>query len=319
MMKKTAILGAGTMGTGIAGCYAIHGEEVSLYSRTRQTLDRAMQTIAGFLDFFAGEGLICPADIPAILARIHPTTSLEQALEGAWYVQETIRESPQDKQELYQRLDAMLPQEVILSSNTSYLNIFDLLPQRRQIRACIVHWVAPAHIMPLVEIVRGPQTDEAVMEEMLRFHTRCGKTPVRIDKYIPGFIINRLQSAMNREVLGLIQGGYCTPETIDLAVKASIMPRGMLLGVVQRMDFNGVDNVANGLKNQSFVPFGPPEADNPVSRLAAQGDWGVKSGMGFYDYSQCPGQRALAKRDAQLLESVRLAERLGKDPIGQPR
>ncbi len=316
---KIAVLGAGTMGAGIAAVYAIGGYQVSLYSRTEKTLLKAQDTIRNIAELFREEGLYEDADLDTVPERIAFTTSLPDAVEGAFYVVETVVEIPETKKQVYRELDELLPHDVIISSNTSYMNIFEFMPEERQEKLVIVHWVAPPHILPLVEVVKGPRTDEDTMEAMMKLHEACGKTPVRMEKYIPGFILNRLQSAMTREVVGLLQEGYCTPEMLDRAVKTSLMPRGLLLGVVQRMDFNGVDMVAHGLQNRSFVPFGVPAEHNVITDMADRGELGVKSGTGFRDYTEEGAAEAVRLRDKYLLESVKLSRFFMDHPIGKER
>ena len=136
-----------------------------------------------------------------------------------------------------------------------------------------------------------------------------------MERYVPGFIVNRLQSAMTREVLFLLDNGYCSPEDLDLAVKTSLMPRGLALGVVQRMDFNGLDMVANGLYNGTYQPAPAPSPDNRVFRCAEAGNLGVKSGTGFYSYSTRTYEETLKLRDAQLVKSVELAREFIEHPL----
>lgn len=317
--NKIAVLGAGTMGPGIATIYAIHGYETALYSRTQATLLRAKEVIESNLALFVEEGMLDGTAAEAAMARICFTDSVAEAVEGAWYVAETIVEKPEPKKELYQQLDSLLPPETIIASNTSYMNIFELMPARRQSYTLISHFYAPAHILPLVEVVKGPETLPCVMDAVMDMHTFCGKQPVRMEKFIPGFIVNRMQSAMTREVLYLIENGYCTAEELDLAVKTSLMPRGLLLGLVQRIDFNGVDMLAHSLSNKKYIPA--PEIHRPetIFSLYDRGEYGAKSGVGFYDYTDTTYAEILRKRDKQLLKSVNLAGEFLNSPLGQPR
>ena len=313
--KKVAVLGSGTMGPGIAVTYALGGCITFLYSRSQKTLDRAKSVIASDLQLFVEEGIVSEEAAKAALDRIRFTDSVETAVEDAWYVAETIVENPDAKKELYTQLDEILPAEVIIASNTSYMNVFELIPAARQPYSVISHWYAPAHILPLVEVVKGPQTLETVMEKVVAFHKNCGKTAIRMEKYIPGFIVNRMQSAMTKEVVYLLENGYCTAEELDLAVKTSLMPRGLLLGLVQRMDFNGLDMIARSLENKKYVPA--PELDRPrmIFDLTDKGDYGVKTGKGFFDYSDQPYEEVLRRRDKMLLKSVNLANSFIEDPL----
>lgn len=316
-MNKVAVLGAGTMGPGIALTYAKNGFETSVYSRTKKTLDTAKSVIESSLELLVEEGILSPEEASVALSNLRYTDDLRDAVDGAWYIAEAIVEQSEPKRELYAQLDAMLPEDAIIASNTSYLNIFDLLPSRRQPYSLISHWYAPAHILPLVEIVRGPETLDWVMDKVTEFHKNCGKTAVRMEKFIPGFIVNRMQSAMTREVVYLIENGYCTAEDLDLAVKTSLMPRGLLLGLVQRMDFNGLDMVANGMKNKKFTPS--PVIDRPsfIFEHVDKGEYGVKSGKGLYDYSHRSQEETLQQRDRLLLKSVALAQHTIDNPINK--
>lgn len=298
-MKRISVIGAGIMGAKIALCYSKAGYEVCLYSRTDKTLNRAKETIGK--------------------SGIYYTTDLYEAARDAEYVVETVSEVKELKREIYEKLDSILPLDAYISSNTSYLNIFELMPERRLPFTAIVHWFAPADIIPLVEIVKGEKTSENTISEMENLHKNCGKTPIVMQKYIPGFIINRLQSAMNREIIGLISNGYCSPEAIDIAVKSSLMPRGMLLGVIQRMDFGGIDTTAHGIENGSFIPFDAPGKDNAVSNLANSGDLGIKTGKGFYDYSEIDYAEAVRLRDERLGKCIELSNEFINNPIGKIR
>lgn len=314
--NKVAVLGAGTMGPGIATVYALHGCRTAVYSRTEKTLTQAKQVIESNLALFVQEQVIDRAAADRALENLTFTNDLAQAVDGAWYIAETIVEKPEPKQALYAQLDAILPEDVIIASNTSYLNIFELLPRRRQAYSLISHWYAPAHILPLVEVVKGPETLPEVMDKVTGFHNDCGKTAVRMEKYIPGFIVNRMQSAMTREVVYLIENGYCTAEDVDLAVKTSLMPRGLLLGLVQRMDFNGLDMVSHGMKNKKFSPS--PLIERPAFLFdhVDKGEYGVKTGKGLYDYSHQSQTETLQQRDRALLKSVAMARQYTKKPLG---
>ena len=306
--KRISVIGAGTMGAGIALSYAMAGHNVTLYSRTEETLDKARKVTDKSLELFIAEADLNEEQANTVREKLYYTTSLEKAVEDTWYVVETIAEKPEAKQKLYEQLDTLLDEDVIIASNTSYLNIFELMPEKRQPYSIIAHFIAPAHILKLVEIVKGPETLESVMETALELHRGCGKVPVRMERYVPGFIINRMQSAM-------IENGYCDGEAIDLAVKTSLMPRGLLLGLVQRMDFNGLDVVANGLKNKKYVAAPAPGEDNIIFRHTEAGELGVKSGKGFYDYSGQAYEDVLRHRDEQLIRSVKVADAFMKDPL----
>ena len=314
--NNIAVLGAGTMGAGIATTYATAGFEVSLYSRTQKTLDRAAGVIANSLDLLVEEDMITADVAEKAKNAITYTTSVEEAVKDAWYVAETVVEREEAKTEMYLLLDQILPEDVIIASDTSALNIFAFMPASRQKHTVIAHFFAPAYILPLVEVVRGPETLESVMEATIALHKKCGKTTVRMEKFISGFIINRMQSGLGKEVQFLLEGGYCTPEEIDLAVRTSLMPRGLLLGLVQRMDFTGMDMVMNTYYNRHWTPtVNPKGIPTYIKEVYERGDLGAKTGKGFYDYSGKSYEEILRKRDKQLIKSVRLAAEYIADPL----
>ena len=312
---KIAVLGGGTMGPGIATSYALGGYPTTVYSRSEKTVTRAESVCRSSLSLFVEENMITEAQMEDAMGRLRFSTDLKESVSGCGYIAETIVEKPEAKQELYEKLDAMLPECVIIASNTSYLDIFTLMPKRRLPHTVIAHFYAPAHILPLVEVVKGDETLDSVMEETVSLHRSCGKTAVRMEKYIPGFIVNRMQSAMTREVIYLIENGYCTPEELDLAVKTSLMPRGLLLGLVQRYDFNGLDMAANGLNNKKFVPSPEPDRPKMIFDHVDKGEYGVKTGQGIYSYTQKAYEEVLRQRDKMLLQSVRLAEAFIDQPL----
>ena len=315
MENKIAVLGAGTMGPGIATTYALQGYSVCLYSRSQATLERAARVVKSNMELFVQEGQIDRETADAACNRISYTDSVEEAVKDAWYIAETVVEKIPVKTELYAKLDAILPEGVIIASNTSSLNIFSIMPERRKSHTVIAHFFAPAHILPLVEVVRGPETSEEVMEQVMVLHKKCGKTPVRMERYIPGFIVNRMQGALTREVVHLLENGYCSPEDLDLAVKTSLMPRGMLLGLVERMDFAGLDMMVNGLTNKSYQPAPDPGEPKMFFDAVARGDLGAKTGKGLYDYSHLSYEELLQQRDRMLLQSVALAKAFIDHPL----
>ena len=199
MENKIAVLGAGTMGPGIATTYALQGYSVCLYSRSQATLERANRVVKSNMELFVQEGQIDQKTADGACRRISYTDSVEEAVKDAWYIAETVVEKIPVKTELYAKLDAILPEGVIIASNTSSLNIFSIMPKRRKRHTVIAHFFAPAHILPLVEVVRGPETLDEVMDKTEQLHKNCGKTTVRMERFIPGFIINRLQGALSRE------------------------------------------------------------------------------------------------------------------------
>ncbi len=310
-VKKIAVLGSGTMGHGIAQRYAMGGYKVNVYDIADAALENAKVMVETNLGTFIEEGYISEEDAKLVLSRIHYTTDLKEAVAGVQYIQETVPERPEIKKTIYEQLDTILPMEdVIIASNASTLNPFVLVPERRLPMFTTAHWFAPPHIIPLVEVAKGEQTKEEVMDIVMAILKQCGKTPVRMEKYVPGYIINRIQVLLNTEVFYLLDNGVCTPEMLDMAVKASLMPRGMVLGLVQRYDFTGLDISANNILNASYVM--PETSKRPAILFdhVDKGELGVKTGKGFFDYSGRETKEVLKKRDKMLIRVLKATEDL---------
>jgi 3-hydroxybutyryl-CoA dehydrogenase len=301
-IRKVAVFGAGTMGPGLAQVFATAGYDVSLWSRTAATLEKAASVIATNLTTFVDKGLLQAGTVPGIRARISPTQSLEEAGGGADLIIETIVENPEAKRALFAELDRICPEGALFTSDTSYLDVFQVIPARRLPRAIIAHWFAPPHIIPLVELVKGPETTAETVEVLVDLVKAVGHVPTVMEKFIPGFCINRLLRGIGREVLYLLDNGYMTPEQLDVAVKASIIPRAMVLGFVQRYDFTGLDLAYNNLKNEAFVDAPVDEEPRGLVERVGRGELGVKSGKGFFDYGGRSLEEVLHERDAAMLD-----------------
>ena len=301
-VKKVAVVGAGTMGPGLAQVFACAGHPVSLYSRSEATLEKAMSVAAANMQTFVGHGLLGEDDVSAALARITTTQSVAEAGADASLVIESIAENLEAKRVVFDELDRACPADAIFTSNTSYLNIYQVVPERRLPNTVIAHWFAPPQIIPLVEVVKGEKTSDETVELVVELLKKVDRVPVVMEKFVPGFCINRFLRIIGREVFFLLDNGYMTAEQLDLAVKASIIPRAMVLGFVQRYDFTGLDLSLNNLKNSDFLE---PPIDNSPSSLVEhvdKGEMGVKSGKGFFDYSDRDLREVLKTRDDALID-----------------
>lgn len=313
--KKILIVGAGTMGHGMAQNFAMGGYQVAMFSRTQQTLDKASELITSSLDTMADCGMINKRDIPAIIGRIVPTRSLEEGARDADLAIESVLESVDAKKEIFAELDKYCPPKAILASNTSFLNIFDFVKNRPS-KIVLTHWYAPPQLVPLVDVVGGPETDKASVEAVERALKKIGKRPMVLKKFIAGYAINRLQHVMTREVNYLIDNGYTTPDQIDQGVKDLLALRMAVLGIFCRYDFGG-------LPTRTIHPPGyqdVPHDYTPVKlhELAKKGHLGVKTACGFYDYEGKSETELCRERDIRLIQTLKLLDSLeARGPIGK--
>ena len=314
-IKKVAGLGAGTMGPGIAQMFAMGGYEVTMWTRSEATREKAKETLYKSLETFAEEGLLPKDQIDAVNNKVSFALTVEAAIKGADFIQETIVENKDAKIALFKQVEASVGRDTIIASNTSGLDIFALVPERILPQMMIAHWYAPAQLIPLVEVVKGADTPEEYAKITVDLLEKCGKTAVLMKKFIRGYIANRMQMCINQELFYLLDNGYCTPEDIDKAVKASFIPRAVVLGLCKRADFGGLDMTANNYKNKSYTM--PPEVDMPttLAEHIEKGELGLKTGKGFYDYTGIDKQALLAKRDKQLFEIFKIAKKFMDDPV----
>ncbi len=299
-IKKIAVIGAGTMGHGIAQSFAQAGYHVSLMSRTKKTLDRALSLIESSLSTMAQEAMI-DQPIPTIMKRIVPTTSLEEAARDADIAFETMAEDRDAKKAVFAQLDTYCPPRTLLASNTTFLNIFDFVETSRPAKVLIAHWYAPPQLIPLVDVVKGPGTDQASVELMAALLKEMGKKTVVFNRYVSGYVVSRLQFAFQREVLYLLDHDYLSPGELDEAAKWGLALRMMVVGVVQRFDFGGLDLSARNLEKPSFPPTPLEYKPKKIFELVKQGCLGVKSGKGFFDYTGRTEAEVCKERDLKLI------------------
>ena len=310
-IRNISVIGAGIMGHGIGLTYALGGYKVALNDVSEAILNNAMNHIRNDLKTFAESGVISQDMIEETLSRLTTTTNLEKAVKDANFVTETVAEDVDVKREIFSNLDVFCPEHTIFASNTSSLVLRDFASQcSRKERILITHWFNPPHIVPVVEVVRGEETSDETMELVYALLKKVKKVPVKILKEIPGFVVNRIQTGMFREVWSLWQQGIASPEDIDLAVKGSFGFRLAAIGPLATCDLGGLDlwyGIADRLFKVIDDAHEPPEA---FKRKVEAGELGLKTGKGFFDYNInyfTKGQDESVKaRDKQFIQLLKL-------------
>ena len=312
-IKRVLVVGAGTMGYSLALTFAKGGFDVFLIDRDNQILLNARKLIGSALETLKQTGLVTDVEISKVMTRIKASTNLVEAAREADLVIEAATENPSIKKDIFHLLDVNCPRHTILTSNTSYLNIFDIAETGRPDKVLIAHWFAPPHIIPLVEIVAGDRTSSETVETVKEVLEKLGKKTIVLNRYIPGFLVNRIQRAIQREVFYLLDNNYASIEDIDTALKASLGIRLPIVGVLQSMDFAGLDLVFASRKNTpiELAPYsGVPKI---VEQKVKKGELGVKTGRGLYDYSGRSTEEILRQRDLKYLKILKALEDASKE------
>ncbi len=312
-IKKTLVVGAGTMGHGLAQVFASGGCAVRLVDVRKSILEGAFGQIRSNLEMMVDAEVLASEEIDPILERIETSTDLEASAGDVDLAIEAVPEDVDIKRDLFNRLDEVCPADTILLSNTSSLNVFEIVRVSHPERFCIAHWYAPPYIIPLVDVVKGPETSDETVDRVTRLLTRLGKKPVVLEEFIQCYLVNRLQIAIGREVHALLDNGLATPEQLDEAVKASLAPRMAVVGVVQRHDFTGLD-VSLAIQKEMADKLSGVPTYKTMQRLVDEGHMGVKNGKGFYDYSGKTPQEVLKARDLALLKIFKETASVGSDP-----
>ena len=307
---EIAVLGAGTMGLCVAQFFAMNGHEVHLYNRTYANLEKAMVQIRSNLETLVSLNQIKPEEVPAAMARIHGTGDLKTAVENADFVIENVAEKEELKKKIFSQLDELCGGDVIFSSDTSTMNIYEFVGVSHPERLIITHFFNPAYVMPLVEIVRGPHTSDetvAVTKELLE---SCGKKTAVINKAIPGFILNRITMAVFREAAYIAGNGWATPEDIDKAIVSTFGPRYTFEGPFALSDFAGLDIYERLATLLPPVLCSDTACPAILSDKTKAGQLGVKSGKGFYSYSDPAA--AHRDRDTKIMKMIRMINEVNK-------
>ena len=305
MRKKvqTAVIGAGLMGHGIALTLARAGQNVAITDPLAEARASLPGRIAESLRLMGEDD----AGTTGILERIEIVDSVAAAVAKAAFVFEAAPEKIALKQGLFAEIEAHAPVGTILASNTSVMPITEIMKGLNdKSRALGTHWWNPPHLIPLVEVIRTSDTSEAAISGMMTLLADAGKTPVRVEKDVPGFIGNRLQHALWREAISLVERGICDAEAVDTVIKASFGRRLAVLGPLENADLVGIDLTLD-IHDTVLADLEHRPGPSPLLRqLAAEGRLGMKSGEGFRRWTpeEVKAVREKVVRHLRALEGI---------------
>ncbi|SCJ98788.1 Probable 3-hydroxybutyryl-CoA dehydrogenase [uncultured Eubacterium sp.] len=287
MIKNIAVLGAGTMGHGIAEFFAMNGYPVNLYEPYEPMRLSCMDTIKGELEFLAENELIKGEEVQESLERITLFAELAPAVKDADYVIEATREDLILKQDLFVDLEKYTKPETILASNTSSLALSKMIEKvsdEKKGKCMVCHWYNPAHLMPLVELSFFGNMDEETFKEVEELYDNAGKQTCRVLKDVPGLVANRIQQGVAREAFSLIEQGIASPKDIDKALKFGPAFRYATTGQLEVADMGGLD-IWCTVGDNLLADMDNRKEANPVLRAKVEeGKLGMKNGEGFFEY-----------------------------------
>ncbi|HYM13213.1 MAG TPA: 3-hydroxyacyl-CoA dehydrogenase family protein [Bryobacterales bacterium] len=305
-IHEVAVIGTGAMGPGIAAQLALAGARATLVSRTAVTAMRGVFAAQAVLQQLQQHGLAAPAAVAEAMPRLFGADNPGAPVAAAEFVLETIVEDMSLKKELFARLDQIAPPGAILASCTSGLSITEIATAARHPgRVITAHFWNPPHLMPLVEVVMGAQTEEPVAMRTMDILRDLGKTPVLLRKDRPGQLGNRIQSALMREAISIVEQGIASVEDVDKAVRLGFGLRMPVWGPLQHIDAVGLDLV---LAVQDYVLpdlNNEPRAPQLLRDKVTRGELGQKTGRGFYDSATHDHEAAKKARDTFLIDFLR--------------
>ena len=312
-MSEIAVVGGGLMGHGIALVLALAGHGVRLTDTRPETCGAVPGLMASALATLKEAGAAPEGwDAERLGRAVRIEADLPAAVAGADLVIEAITENPEAKRALFAELDRLCPPETILASNTSYLDVFPLLPADRQARALVMHWYTPPYIIDLVDVVPGPSTDPAVIAAMADLVVGLGQKPVVLKRFVPGYIANRIQQAISAEVFHLLDEGYATTREIDEAIIHGLSLRIPILGHLAKADFTGLELTQRALANATYTPPPPRTRSETLDALCGQGRTGVMAGRGYFDWGGRDPADLFRERDRKLLALKKAMAGIGR-------
>ena len=312
-ISRTAVLGAGAMGHGIAQVFAQAGCDVELFDIDREVLNNAKDHINQNLLFLMKHRIIARETIPFTLTRINLEPDFEKAVAKADLILEAVPERLDLKQEIFSKAESVCSKKAILTSTTSVIRVGDIAEKlQRPERLVGSHWMNPPFVLPLVEIIRAPKTSEAALNQVREFlENQCEKRTLTCND-TPGFIVNRLAGAVLTEAASLIEEGAATHLEIDQAWKEHLGPVFLQYGPFGNIDYIGLDVIVLAAKYMAWA-LNDERYKLPkwLEAIVMRGDLGIKTGKGIYDYADQTPEQLRKKRAEKLLL---LLQKIGLEP-----
>jgi len=302
-LEHIAIIGAGLMGHGIAQIFASHGYRVSLHDVSDEVLTKAVENIRANLTLMSQNGIGRPEDIEPTLKRIRVTRDLKEVASDAQFVIEAVSENLDLKQRLFQEIDKICSSETILATNTSVISITEIAEKaHKRHRIVGTHFWNPPYLIPLVEVVKGQDTSNEAMDSTVDLLRKVGKHPVRVLRDVPGFVGNRLQHALWREAISIVERGIADAATVDECIKFGFGLRLPVLGPLENADMVGLD-LTMAIHNYILKHLeSSPEPAPLLKEKVKKGEFGFKTGQGFQKWSMEEIQRSRKKLLEYLLK-----------------
>jgi len=311
MIKKIGVIGAGTMGHGIAETFALYGYNVNLYDTSEQALAKAKELIKQELEMLVEEAFIAAEAVQETLNRITVHTDLKATVADRDFVIEAAPEIVELKQQLFKQLDEFCPDATIFASNTSSLplnSMMQLVGPERKKRIMVNHWYNPGHLMPIVELSFFGNMPAELYEEVERLYRSIKKQTVKVLKDVPGLVANRIQQGVAREVFSIIEQGIAEPADIDKALKFGPAFRYATTGQLEVADFGGLD-IWCVVGDNLLKVMDNSQCANPLLRQkVSEGKLGIKSGEGFYTYSPEETPEIRRKFMKKLIHQLKASE-----------
>ena len=300
---KAVVIGAGVMGPGIAQTFLMGGHDAVLVDVSEEALQKGLDEVKKCLALMEDMEIIEGAD--EMFARLSGAGSVEGVVGDADLIVEVVPERPDIKKAVYDQLDPLCKPDALIVSNTSAFPVSDLFPDFRPGNFFVCHFYNPSAINPLVEIVHNEAANLDKVQWLRDLLVECGKKPIVINKYIPGFLVNRLQTATTREALYLLDQGIVSEEDLNTATKIGIGYKTAWQGIFDTMDYVGLDTVAFVQTNLVPQLYTGNEIPKIITDKVEQGKLGLKTGEGFYKYGD-DAEAIQEKRYMQLVDQLKL-------------